>query len=1220
MFTVIESFGGQFGDPSRGDMPVDAIIEDAFTGLRWLTALPVSVPAGKWRYAVGQGIAGVVVPVPGGMLWASAPVVSDAHQGQPSVEVHESMWQFATSLPSHSDLVKSPEVRGRHFVHLHAHTEFSPLDGLATVQEMVNAAVADNQSAIAVTDHGVCAAHPELARIAGKAGVKPIFGLEANFVNERRVRERVGDYWHLILWAANDRGLQNLWSASTEAHREGFYGRARLDWDTLERHNDGVMCSTACLRGPLSDAILADDEGTVRATLARLRSIFPDRLYVELHTNQLASQHKVNSVLVELAHSFSLPLIVVADSHYACLDDHDAHKVWIAAQTNKTLQDEADLFSGDEHYHVSSAAEVASAIAYLGESVVSEAMANTVTVADRCDAAIVQRRATPTFHRRGVSATDMGEQKDAEVLWEMCRTALGTRLVGKANMAEYEARLADEMALLVSKSFCGYILLVADYCRWAKGNSILMGPGRGSAAGSLVCYLTGITEVDPIEARLLFERFLTPGRTSLPDIDSDFPASKRDEITQYIVNRWGSDRVVRVGTHIRLANRGVMRDVARVLGESAGIDYRDVDAVSKIIEEAEASTSGLGLSWEELWAQHGDVLSPYLTKYPIWFRFAERLVGRLKSYGKHAAGVVIDPDDSIIDRLPLRGGENDQPITEFAMEDLEFLGYVKFDLLTLRTLDSIQQCLDLIRIDPFLSQRVPDIYSWTDEYDDPEVWDMLCDGDTVGVFQIETSSGTRLTKQFHPRSIDDLCAILTLVRPGPMRSGLTDSFLRRRRGDEEATPIHPALEVVLANTHQTMIYQEDIMSVCRTLAGYTMEEADEVRSILGKKKLDKVQAEGQRFVARCCDRGVDRQVAERLWEQMQEFARYAFNRSHSWSYALLAYWTAWLKKHYPAQFLVSVLSTVKKERIPDFVEQARKAGYAVLPPDINESRDGFSVGADRVSVRYGLDSIKGIGAAAMRAIIDHQPYTDFPDFLERRGKACNLGHIQLLASLGVFDSISGTHRASLERWLEQAKSGDLERCEWMDSGTTGPNGLPCRFDWTTEVRIGKSGKPLKPKPVPTRCSKACRNYSKRPDIGWPDVPEYQPSVVRYRERDMLGVFLTSTPFDDVEDDARAKSMTAEALERLPEGGYPVLGLVTRVKPMKDRNGRTMAFVDLLTDSGSVSCVMFSSDYEKFRRDLMDDALVWAGVVKNNRGYQLQRLIPIPQHKERYAPR
>lgn len=1209
---LVESFSRDriIGGPLNGH-PFDALIEDPRSGLRWLVASSPTIPLGRWHYALSYGAVGVLVPSSNEeVLFAFADSIELKKTSSALLNL-SGLLAVASDIPLGE--TKQPNAgRAAGFVHLHAHSEFSPLDGLATVQEMVDAAVSDGQPSLAITDHGVCAAHPELSRLAAKAGIKPIFGIEANFVNAKAVRQRVGDYWHLILWATSDAGLKNLWAASTEAYREGFYGRARMDWETLDRYNEGLMASTACLRGPLSDAILADDEATVRSTLSRMQRLFPDRLFVELHTNQLPEQRKVNQVLVELAHEFSLPTIVVADSHYACREDHDAHKVWIAAQTNKDLQDEGDLFAGDEHYHVSSEQEVRQSIAYLGSRAVEEAVANTLVVADRCHAKIVERHATPVFHRK-VSGR-LGEEVDAEALRSMCEEAWQSKISHGEDEGVYRSRFEEEMDLLVSKKFCGYLLLVADYCRWAKAHGILMGPGRGSAAGSLVCYLLGITEVDPIAARLLFERFLTPARTSLPDIDSDFPASRRDDITNYIAQRWGEDRVVRVGTHIRLANRGVMRDVARVLESTLNIDFRDVDAVSKIIEEAESSTAGLGLTWDELWAQHGDVLAQYKAKYPVWFAYAERLVGRLKSYGRHAAGVVIDPEESIVDRLPLRVGEHsDQPITEFAMNDLEYLGYVKFDILTLRTLDTIQMCLDLIASDPVFEGHVPDIYRWRDEYDDPEVWDTLCRGDTIGVFQVETSTGTALTKKFGPRSLDDLCAILTLVRPGPLRSGLTESYLRRRMGLEAVIPAHPSLEDVLDKTYQSMIYQEDIMAVCRRLADYTAEEADEVRSILGKKKVERVQSEGVRFIERCERRGVERSVAEKLWAQMQEFAKYAFNRSHSWAYAMLAYQTAWLKTHFPVQFLTSVLTTVKKERIPDFVNAARASGFRVLPPDINESRNGFTVASDRMSVRYGLDSVKGIGEAAMRAILEGQPYTSFEDFLARKGRACNIGHIELLVRLGAFDSIA-PHRAALERWIDQSKSGVLERCRWFDQ-TCNQDGLPCSFDWTSEVVLGKSGRPLKQRPKPTRCTKACRNYEQG-ESGVPvGVAPHSASVIRWRERFMLGVFLSSTPFDDVSPDVRSKCLSATDVERASAGRYAILGMVSRVKKHKDRANRDMAFVDLLTEEGSLSMTIFADQWARYAKSFTTDSLIFALVDKTDRGVSVVDAVNIPQMKE-----
>lgn len=1212
MYFVVESFSvDRVTSGLLSGVPVPSVIEDADGGYRWLLVPDGLVITSHWENAYRLGAMGVLSISDGQLFFATTNSVMQSSGGF-SFSVPSSELVAVESLPSSSDLAlyesRSPIISESGFVHLHAHSEFSPLDGLATVQEMVDEAVRHNQSAIAVTDHGVCAAHPELAKVARRAGIKPVFGIEANFVNHRRVKESVGDYYHLILWAQNERGLRNLWSASSEAYRDGFYGRARMDWDTLSRNNDGVMCSTACLRGPLSDMILDGDEDGVRASLSRLQALFGDRLYVELHTNQLPQQRVVNEALVQLAQEFSLPTIAVADSHYACQSDHKAHKVWIAAQTNKSLQDEGDLFAGDEHYHISSVDEIRQSLSYLPQSVVDESIFQTSVVADLCNAGLESRKSTPVFHRKG---EDSGSDKDARVLRQMCLDAW-SKVADKPNQEEYVERLEEELDLLVSKKFCGYILLVADYCRWCKENMILMGPGRGSAAGSLVCYLTGITEVDPIDARLLFERFLTPGRTSLPDIDSDFPASKRDVITQYIVDRWGEDRVVRVGTHIRLANRGVMRDLARVLRDSLSIDYRDVDAVSKIIEDAESGTAGLGLSWDELWGQVGDELSPYQLKYPEWFEYADKFVGRLKSYGKHAAGVVIDPERSIIDRLPLRGGESEQPITEFAMEDLEELGYVKFDLLTLRTLDTIQVCLDSIREDEKLSLGSPNIYEWNEEYNDPQVWDMLCEGETLGVFQIETSAGTKLTKRFKPRSIDDLCAILTLVRPGPIRSGLTETYLSRRSGSEPVLSMHPLLDNVLDKTYQTMIYQEDIMAVCRTLGGYTTEEADEVRSILGKKKVDKVESEGRRFISRCVENGVESDIAIRLWDQMQEFARYAFNRSHSWSYALLAYWTAWLKCHYPVHFSAAVLSTVKKERIPQFVEMTRRMGYQVLPPDINESKDGFTISADRMSIRYGLDSVKNVGSSAMQAVLVGQPYESMDDFLERKGRACHMGHVELLAQLGAFDKISGMHRAQLEQWLSDIRSGKSKDCAWKDESVTGaPNDLPCTFDWATEVRIGKSGKPLKTKPVPKRCGKTCRNYTERSDSEMPEnVPVHSDALIRNREMDMLGVYLSSTPFDDVDNEVRSSVVTAHQLESLPTGTYITLGIVTAVRKRNDKANRQMAFVDILTEQGTLSTVTFSGEWARYHGDIVVSKMMLARVKTNKRGTQIIDVAPI----------
>ena len=2095
----------------------------------------------------------------------------------------------------------------------------SPLDGLATIEELVDAAVADEQEFISVTDHGYCAAHPQLAKIAKAAGIKPIFGIEANLVNNRFEREtetvlrpdgsarQRAHYWHFIMLAMNDVGLRNLWAASSEAHITGFWGRPRMDWSTLERHSEGIIASTACLRGPVASLILSGDIEGAAMMLARLRSIFPDRLYVELHANHLPDQLIVNRALVDLAARLSLPTIVVADSHYACRDEQDLHQVWIAVQTDKDLDDDQELFAGGQHYHVHSTADIEHSLDYLPKAVVEEAMRNTIEIGTMCTAEIRPRSAMPVFHRHDVKGTSIGSgvERDVEVLRQKVEEGFAAKVAHKENVSVYRDQVERELDLMVSKGFAGYFLIVDDYCldpstpvltedlrwveigkmspgdklagfdedkvvkqqkghrywrsaevvstrrislptyrvvladgtetvcsedhrwlvaspsgsaiRWVRtrdllvgqrpqrlthewdepntweagyiagildgegslsrkpmahgghslrlsfaqlpgpvldtalrilaawgfdcsvrdhgaqrnalksvyvrggrseilrllgmvrpmrllekfdidllgravaidspsiisieplgvgevvaletttgtlvaqgfahhncgaarsgrahpqGKKILMGPGRGSVVGSLVAYLLGITKIDPIEADLMFERFLTPGRTSPPDIDLDFPSSERDSITGYTINRWGEDRVVRVGTHGRLKNKGVIQKVAKALGSRITVDFMDLKEISRIITAAEAHTAGAGLKWDELWEQEGDLLEPYRQKYPEIFEVSDKLVKRLASYGRHASGIVIDPEESIVDRLPLRtaGSEKEgrQIVTEFDFEWLEFLGFLKFDFLTLRTLDTIQQCVDLIADDRALPGISIDIDSWVDEYEDPQVWDMLCEGDTLGVFQIETSEGSKLVRRMQPRSIADLSAILTLVRPGPMRSGLTDSYLRRRFGQEEIVATLPEMEAVLGRTYQClaaetevitrngtmrikdlhqalgeqvmdgngrwvdadvrwfgqqaltkitlrrnkqtkdifatadhrwfarwsdsksrfvecttddlrpgmilrsgmpntrvradrtrwtvvsvettervedvycavvpttasfvladhiltgncMIYQEDIMGVCQALAGYDLAEADKVRAILGKKKVEEAKKEGRRFIERCKERGLDEATVEHIWSQMEEFAKYCvtgdtkimlagagqnsdgwmdvadayrrlhvdppspwrakfrarkkgvfgmavhpdgrirkcrildvqpagmqrvvkivlengmsitatpdhrhltpeglrcvddglavgdmlivnggyerdsytperdrttvgervsegainsafgddnygyinggfaslsawtaqtpkvcaecghdgserrierahldgdrqnnewsnlrmlcsschkkfdyehngrrrrgekgllssesrivsisdegvqmtydvmmdephvwiangiattntFNRAHAWSYAVLAYWCihghsriydwdndryitvakafkdgvktiacydeesgftvpgrvksivktgrkdgimirlrsrkalrcspdhkiltpngwmragelsvgdlvaaekrvshmsperrrkiaesvrsswaaldsqqrsersptisaevrsaaakdgwdrldpvvrdsrvakliaageesgrgwfnrhtgsvdqcghrysssnehkvcewlnaheiehesqvfvggrpvdfvvqgvyiefdgvgrpesyfdeklgdlpyivvrpgddlddalqfcletemlraggnvifepiieieddgesmmydiemdgeihnflangvvvhncAWLKCHFPAHFLVAVLSTVDKARIPEFVELARRNGFSVSAPDVNDSQIGFSVSSDRLGVRYGFSSIPDIGTAAANAIIESQPYSSWDDFVSRRGPACNWGHIKKLAAVGTFDSILpvGQHRAALERLIEQMAEGKAITCVHKRPGYEGPNGLPCAFPWETEVTIGKSGKPLKQRPLPKTCSRACRQYHEQETYTWPRVDPLSEREVRERERTALGVYLSSTPFDIVSTeylDAESILYGFEA-ESAPAGNHVVFGMVQSIRKHVDRSGNQMAFLRVNSRGYELDLTCFSKTWFQIEHLVSRDVLALFEINRNSRGSTLSNFYPIP---------
>jgi DNA polymerase-3 subunit alpha len=1163
--------------------------------------------------------------------------------------------------------VTEPVAATTGFVHLHTHSEFSPLDGLSKMEEIVAQVTADGQQALGITDHGTCAGHPDLAKYAEKAGIKPIFGIEAYFCEDRIVRPKKkpeqrdftkkvwqadtdddgnklstgsmvdapdedawraameahtafqkslkDDYFHLILWAETQEGLRNLWAMSTEAYRDGLYYRPRMDWDTLARHSTGVIASTACLRGPLSVPLLKGDEVTARARLARLMGIFGDRLYLELHANQLPEQKTLNETLVRLGKEYAVPVVAVVDSHYPTEHDHDAHHTWIACQTNSDINDEGDLFAVNLDLFVQSEKQVRAALDYLDPQTVDEAVGNTCVIADRCTATIKGKSNTPTFSRTG------GAERDVERLLDLCMSNWERKTTGKRESQEvYMARFEREMGLLIPKEFCGYFLMVADYCKAAKegridghasgkltGRPILVGPGRGSGGGSLVAYLADIVEIDAVDADLLFERFLTEDRIALPDFDVDFPASKKADLLSYVRERWGEDHVVTVGSILRLQNKGIVKDLGRAMASTLPEGaYVDLAQVAKIIDEAEAGTAGLGVEWEDLWHQEGERLDPYRQKYPDLFGMADRLVGRVKTYGKHAAGVVISTEEPLTDLLPLRGIEGEQMVTQFDKDVLEeALGLVKFDLLTLRTLDTIQMCVDLIRDQRGIEVNV---YDWKDEYHDPQVWDEVSAAHTLGIFQIETTPGTQLTKKMQPRSVAELADMITLVRPGPKRSGLTDAYLRRRNGEEEVSFPDARLEKVLAKTYGTILYQEDVMAVVMVLAGYTGTEADKVRKILGKKQVEKIAAEGEKFIAQAAERGMDAVAAGALWAQMAEFAKYSFNRAHAFAYAILGYWCAWLKFHYPVQFLTAALSSVDKDRIPDFIKEARRMGYAVQPPDINESKVGF-VGSP-LAVRYGLDSLKGIAGAAQH-IMDAQPFTSFEDFMTRlvepKGSKVNLGHVAILSRIGAFDSLV-PNRRGLEALVLAKKDGTDTQCVDKDTSFVGPNGLPCHFDWASEPPpLGRTGKPLKAKPIPKKCSRACRQYRPTQTVTIDKIEPYNEEAIREIEHELLGVYLTSTPFDRLperERDICFQQLEALLDERSPNNIYLIAAIVSSVRARPDRNGNKMAFASLTTEMTDIDCVVFSKTWARYNPEMKPGTLALVEVEKTPRGYTL----------------
>jgi DNA polymerase III subunit alpha len=1168
-----------------------------------------------------------------------------------------SWWPWDGEPPSYTELIENTgslcsgfgarpgrreaERPPARFVHLHTHTEYSALDGLSTVEELVAAAVADGQPAQSSTDHGNVSSHPALQRACDAAGIKAIFGMEGYFQPDRFRRSRTWvetdpetgkevkrsdakealyGYWHLTLLAQTQQGLRNLWAMSSESYRDGNYdGKPRLDWDTLERLNEGVIAGTGCLGGPICQALLDDDEEEARLRLARLLEIFDDRLYVELVAIDIPDQRRVNPQLVRLAREFGVPMIATVDSHYTHAHEKETHRTWLLLQPS--VKEDSYLVTEHNFEHARTADEVEAALAYLGAEVVAEAMANTVRIAESCTARVEGELERPVYSRDPVREDAV--RHDEVRLREMAMANWGRKVAGKGDEAVYRARFEREMGLLVSQMYCGYYLVTADLCREAKRRRILMGPCRGSGGASLVAYLVDITEVDPVAADMPFERFLTEERTDMPDFDMDFPASRRGELQQYLRERWGEDRVVLVGNHIRTAPKLAINDAVRALRGRVPyeVDPKQMKVVTEAIDDYAAGLAGATPKWDDIWEQVGHRIEPVRQRYPEVFELAGIICRRLKSYGTHASGVVISTSSSLADlptRTEVKDGRVIKTVTQFDYRDLAELGYIKYDLLTLRTLDTIQVAIDLIRE---RRGREVDIYGWREEYDDPQVWGTLAAGHTLGVFQIEKKGGVKMTKRVKPASIADLSAINALNRPGPQDSGLAETYLRRRFGEEPVSYPDPRLEPVLAETYGAIVYQEQVMQAAVVLAGYSLGEADtKIRKILGKKLVEKAEEAGREFIRRAVEHGTDRAVAEALWAQISSFARYSFNKAHSWGYAVLGYWAGWLKEHYPLEFLTAVLSTVKADRVPEFVVEARRMGYAVLPPDVNESGPGFA--PTELAVRYGLESVAGVGPVPAQLIVANRPYTSVEDFLARlvepKGSKVNAGHVKVLAAVGAFDGVH-PNRRQLERQLALVSDGADRRCRHRDDSVAlGEDRLPCAFDWASEpdppmvVKGPKGAKVSTPKPPPKRCTSACRQHSPVPlqDLVG-EVAPYTAEDIRQRERAMLKVYLSSTPFDRLQPEDRELLHTVEQIEAGEEGEYVVAGIIGRVHVVHkgDKFGRVYAWVTLETESGLLECSCWADAFERYRQDLVEDSLVLAVVWKDSRGTTITGLAP-----------
>jgi DNA polymerase-3 subunit alpha len=1041
------------------------------------------------------------------------------------------------------------------YVNLHNHSEYSALDGFSTCDEMAQRAAADGNPAAAITDHGTCAGHPQFQRACDKAGIKPVFGMEAYFSPDRHEKT---SYKHLILLAADNQGLKDLWAASTEAYVTGHHNKPRIDWELLERYGSHWYVTSACLGGPVSDMLREGRWGEAGEFLTRAQKILGDRFYLELQPNMLPGQIQLNRLLVQVGDALGIPLIAASDSHYPAADQKALHLLWMPPRPDDYWQ--------YEHIHTEAEARQILLSHGLGPAVVDTAIANTARIAEACNARIEGQAPPPVFTRGGT------HEDDARHLLDLCLAAWDK----VPDDGEHRDRLEYEWRMVADKKMAGCYLMVWDVIGWTKAQGQLVGPGRGSAAGSLMSYLLDITTMNPIHAGLMFERFLTPGRTSLPDFDMDYASSFRDPVTDYMIRRYGDGNVIKVGTHTRYRNKGILNRLFKIMYHQSPVEWQgEAKAVAAIIDEAESHTAGLGLPWDEVTGL--PEIQELAAKYEAVFTAASQMVGRLYTYGQHPGGLVVSTDASLAESLPMRTNDKGILVSQFDYRDMERYGF-KLDFLTLRTMDVVQEAVELIRR---RTGRSIDPTAWDDEHADPQVWAGIGTGHTAGLFQVETSLGAQACSRMKPTSLRDLAALIAYIRPGPRNSGLDERFLARRAGDEEVTYPHAALAAALESTFGVMLYQEDVLAACTILAGYDGAKADGVRKILGKKLKDKVDEAGCEFVKACVERGYEEETVSALWDQMAEFGKYGFNRSHAYAYATLAYWTAWLKEHYPVELVTAILTTLKddKDRMAGYATEARRLGVRILPPDARFCGPSFQ--AEGTAIRYGLSSIPKVGPQAVRMIVAGQPYGDFDDFRARSG--VDAGVMLALARAGALDALVPSRRA-LVRMLEADRDGSATRCGFKDERVTNaPNGLPCTFDWSTDLpipRVGKSGRELKPRVLkpPRRCTVACRHYDP-PGVLTLDGPDYAPRELYVMEQETYGCWMNDAVFAQIdklfgEGTREQVRQFALGLPTWGKGTYPLVGVYAGTRAYTTKNGKPMWRVQVATEVSSLSIIIF----------------------------------------------
>lgn len=1046
------------------------------------------------------------------------------------------------------------------FTHLHVHTEYSLLDGSAKIKSLVKRAKELGYDSLAITDHGVMYGVIDFYEAARAEGIKPIIGCEiyvspgSRFDRENtRGEER---YYHLVLLAENNQGYKNLSKIVSRGFTEGFYYKPRVDMEVLEQYHEGIIALSACLAGEVAVNLRKNNyEEAKEAALRHLKIFGENNYFLEMQDHGLAEQATVNAGVMRLSKELGIPMVVTNDSHYILAEDWEAHDVLLCIQTNRKVHDEDRMRYTGGQYYLKSKEEMYKLFPYA-----KEALANTQKIADRCNVEIV-------FGEQKVPEFDVPDGLTAEeYLEKLCMEGIRKRY--NPVTPELMERLTYEINTIKKMGYVDYFLIVSDFIRYAKDHGIAVGPGRGSAAGSIVAYCLEITNIDPIRYNLLFERFLNPERVSMPDIDVDFCYERRQEVIDYVVRKYGKEKVVQIVTFQTMAARNVIRDVGRALD----LPYALCDSVAKTIpmEIGMNIDTALKVSKElkEMYEGNADVKQ--------LIDMARKLEGLPRNTGMHAAGVVIGRD-SIDEYVPLARGGDDSIITQFTMTTIERLGLLKMDFLGLRTLTVIQDAVKFIKQETGVDIDIDHI-----DYDDKKVFELITSGKTEGIFQLESSGMKSFMKELKPQSLEDVIAGISLYRPGPM--DFIPNYINGKEHPEKITYDVPELQEILEPTYGCIVYQEQVMQIVRDLAGYTWGRSDLVRRAMSKKKGKVMEQERKNFVygnpeenvPGCIARGIDEKVANKIYDNMIDFAKYAFNKSHAAAYAVVAYQTAYLKYYYPVEFMAALMTSVldNTSKVSEYIYTCRQMGIAILPPDINEGEGGFSVSGQ--AIRYGLSAIKSIGRPVIDAIVEERkirgPFTTLKDFITRlSGREVNKRTIENFIKAGALDGLEGNRRQKMMIYGSLLDALNQEKKTTMAGQMT-------LFDIAPEEDKAEY------------------------EIKLPNVEEYDKEVLLGFEKEVLGIYISGHPLEEYMERLK-KNTNAVTTDfvldeetgtlKVSDGAKVRIGGMITDKVIKyTKSNKAMAFITLEDLVGTVEIIIFPKDYERYAKYLENDAKVF----------------------------